>query len=534
MTSDPVPRVDINSLGVQGELGSGGQGRVLAVNGLQINGRWPAALKIYSHSVIGTLNASALETITGFARQLTRYDRDWLDQNAAWPSVLVEDKRAICGFLMQRLPQAFYFDFQTRVTGTRQKPADVAFLLNSDSYVRSSGLSISDSERLVLLENLAATLSRLHSMGVAVGDMSPKNILFRLTPAPACFIIDCDAMRVQGQSALPQVDTEDWKLPAKGEEKATPAADAFKFGLLAIRLFARDQVSTDRTAIAALSPELGRLAAESLHLDPSRRPSPAQWIPALAATRSALLAAPTATFQRPDPPRISVPIPPVSPGYPQHHAQRPSPASYPPTPAPGRQPKRYTAAKSVGSLMVVVAVAIVALLGLHAKSNPAPSTVAQGSASGLSPSSQSESDEATQMSNLLDASSSSRQSLDAAVQDVGNCSGSSSDVTTISNVANQRTTEYNNAKQLSTGALPDGSQLKSDLVSALYYSTQADQDFLTWAQQQINDGGCTQTASYQAGVTASQNAVTAKNEFVQLWNPIATSQGLPTRSQSNI
>jgi hypothetical protein len=124
--------------------------------------------------------------------------------------------------------------------------------------------------------------------------------------------------------------------------------------------------------------------------------------------------------------------------------------------------------------------------------------------------------------------------LAAAVQDVGNCSGTSSDIATISNVASQRAAEYNDAERLSIGALPNGSQLKSDLVSALRYSKKADKDFLAWARQQVNDGACTQTSSYRAGVAASDNAVTAKNNFVQLWNPIASSQGLPSRSQGDI
>jgi hypothetical protein len=410
MTPGLVPRVDIRSLGVQGELGSGGQGRVLAVDSFRINGQWPTALKTYAHDIIANLDSTALEAIVGFGIQLSPTDRAWLDQNTAWPSVVVEDKGAVCGFLMRRLPQAFYFSFQTRMQGIRQKPADIAFLLNSDRYIRSSGLSMSDDQRLALLEDVAATLSRLHAMDVTVGDMSPKNILFSLSPAPSCFIIDCDAMRVQGRSALPQVHTEDWKLP-DGEPSATPAADAYKFGLLAIRLFARDQVSTDRTAITALSPELGRLATDSLHLDPYRRPTPAQWNPVLAAARTTLQSAPASTFKRPGPSNISVPASPVSRNAPQHTPRRSYPASRPPAPAPSRQPKHHAVRRFFGVLLAVAAAAIIIMVGLHVTSSPVSSAAPEGSTGGSTTAEQTERDEANQVNSLLDSSSASRHAL---------------------------------------------------------------------------------------------------------------------------
>jgi hypothetical protein len=42
------------------------------------------------------------------------------------------------------------------------------------------------------------------------------------------------------------------------------------------------------------------------------------------------------------------------------------------------------------------------------------------------------------------------------------------------------------------------------------------------------------TDSYNAGISASANAVTAKNEFDSLWNPIASTRGYPARSQDSI
>ncbi len=100
-------------------------------------------------------------------------------------------------------------------------------------------------------------------------------------PWPArCLLIGCDAMQLNGETALSQVETPGWEVPV-GEAKTTMASDAYKFGLLAIRFLASDPKSHDESAIASMSAELGRLASLSQHLDPMRRPSTSAWIGAL-------------------------------------------------------------------------------------------------------------------------------------------------------------------------------------------------------------------------------------------------------------
>ena len=41
--------------------------------------------------------------------------------------------------------------------------------------MNKAGLSVTDHDRIALLTSLAVLLARLHSMGVVVGDFSPKN-----------------------------------------------------------------------------------------------------------------------------------------------------------------------------------------------------------------------------------------------------------------------------------------------------------------------------------------------------------------------
>jgi hypothetical protein len=521
----PIPRMDISSLGLGPELGSGGQGKVTAVDGLLINGQWPAVLKTYSPEAARDLDGAVLEAMVGFPSQLSPTDAGWLHDNAAWPAVVVESWGRPCGFLMRAVPQEYHFGFQTRTKGVQRRLADVAFLLNSDDYVGGSGLSLSDRDRLGLLSSLAAALCRLHAMQVVVGDLSPKNLLFSLAVDPSCFLIDCDAAQIAGQTVLKQVETPDWEVPP-GEPTATTAADAYKFALLAVRLFARDQSSRDPAALAAVSPELGRLAEASLYRGAHYRPGPAEWIPALGAATATVSTA-----------RISVPIPPLD------FAPNPSPSPGPAPRAAASAPSRRGPVALLGVAAALILVIVAVALGIHASAHPS-SSISQGNtgASGALGSSASgqgsgltATDQAHRVNNLLDGSASSRQTLVSAVQDIDACSDTSDAITSISQVVSERQTQYSDAQSLETNALPNGSDLESNLVSFLRYSLQADQDYLSWAQDQEDcTGAASSDAAYVAGGRASTQAVAAKDSFLDDWNGIASGQRLPTRTATGI
>jgi hypothetical protein len=540
MITTPTPRIDIGSLNLGDTLGSGGQGRVTAISGFLINDQWAAALKTYSSDVTDHLDAGVLETIVGFPAQLAPHDLRWLHENTAWPAAVAEDTGTVCGFLMRTVPAAYYFDFQTQTQGTRRKPADMAFLLNTDDYVRRSGLAVSEQDRFALLGSLAAALSRLHALDVVIGDFSPKNMLFALKPMPSCFLIDCDAVRLHGQTVLDQTDTPDWEIP-DSEPKATPATDAYKFGLLAIRLFARDQSSYDRRPLAAISPELGRLAELSQHSNPAQRPAPGTWIAALdAAAFSASPATATATSvpAAMKPSRISVPIPTVS-----QSTGQPTRAAAPAA-APAAPPRRGRAATLIAACVIVLLVIVVAV---HVASQPSGSAGSSAGSAGSSAGSagsgtsgtsgSSASDQAAQVNRLLVESAATRRLLARAVADVGACSNLPVAASELRQVVDQRRRELGRASALSTNALPGADELSTELSQAMSYSLRADRHFLAWARQQLN-AGCIapapQTSAYQAGVTASEQARASKTGFLRLWNPVATNQGLQTWTQAQI
>ncbi|MFI6986894.1 hypothetical protein [Nonomuraea wenchangensis] len=298
-----MSRTDRSTLTLGRRLGQGGQGTVHEVLNRRINGQWDVAYKEYDPGVLESLDTAALTAMTGLIGRLPGWDAAWLCDKTAWPAELVETDGAVSGFLMRAVPQRYFFDLRT-LSGAERRPATLEFLLNDDAYVAGIGLRISDRDRMLLMADLAGTLARLHAMDIVVGDLSPKNLLFSTDAPPECFLIDCDAMRLAGAEAMPQVETPDWRLP-EGEEKGTPGGDAYKLALLVVRMFARDQTSADPGRLAAVSPALADLAAAGLQEDPALRPGPEQWAAALREAAGSASAVPPP----PPPPRPPVPPP---------------------------------------------------------------------------------------------------------------------------------------------------------------------------------------------------------------------------------
>ncbi|MFI1314716.1 DUF4189 domain-containing protein [Streptomyces albidoflavus] len=325
MTAGGVPVVDHGTLALGRRLGRGGQGTVYEVTNKRVTsprgGGWDAVYKEYAPPVLAQLDVAALETLVGLPGGSTAAQGQWLCERTAWPAAVVRRQGVTCGFLMRAVPERFMFDLRglgTTVVGRHL--ANMEYLLNDDAYVAGIGLVVSDRDRFLLLADLAETLDRFHAMGVTVGDLSPKNLLFTTTPRPACFFIDCDAVRLRGATALPQADTPDWEVPA-GERKATPASDAYKLALLAVRLLGRHQTSTDPAALASYSPELGRLARAGLGHDPAARPEPGQWTAPLKAASRKASTRPARGNARPGRPRTGAPPGGTGAGTPPRRAQ---------------------------------------------------------------------------------------------------------------------------------------------------------------------------------------------------------------------
>ncbi|WP_194910348.1 LppU/SCO3897 family protein [Catenulispora rubra] len=363
--------VEHANLQLGGLLGRGGQGAVYPVANRKINeavnGGWEVVYKEYNAATLALLDADALRGMVDLLGGLDADDARWMCDKTAWPVAVVEQAGQVRGFLMRAVPDRFRFSMRSLAGTTSSKTVltNLEFLLNDEAYIAGIGLAVSPRDRLELLADLATTLDRLHRMGIAVGDMSPRNLLFCIGKDAGFFLIDCDAMRLHGVSALPQVETPDWQAPA-GEERATGATDVYKFGLVAVRVAAGDQATTDPARLAAMGGGLGDLARSSLDADAGQRPATAgKWIGELrAAARTAPVVAP------------SVSAPSAS-----------SSSSSGSTPSAAKTPPVYKARKPVGKLVgrfagLVTAAVVVLAIALNSNHSSSAAVTSGGSGSG--------------------------------------------------------------------------------------------------------------------------------------------------------
>ncbi|GGL95961.1 hypothetical protein GCM10010129_44780 [Streptomyces fumigatiscleroticus] len=322
MADVTVPWVRPDQLGdyALNRLGDGGQGVVYGVPRPpdRLHGSF-LAYKEFKTPV----DADVLHDMCCFLGLLSARDRAFLQARLTWPAVMVYQGRRpagpppsanpgtdVVGFLMPRVPGEF--ELHSPQLG-RPRPQALEYLLNDDAYAARIGLYVDDGRRLRLLADLARTLDRLHAQRVTVGDLSPKNVMFTLSGQGRCLLIDCDSMRYRGRDVLPQVETPGWEVPER--EKATVASDAYKLGLIALRLFNRSQDDTDAGPLRGVSTELANLAIRSLSPEPRRRPAPAEWLPALELADARARTRPATAGPRPTSPGSTVPTPsPVQPG----------------------------------------------------------------------------------------------------------------------------------------------------------------------------------------------------------------------------
>lgn len=138
--------------------------------------------------------------------------------------------------------------------------------------------------------------------------------------------------------------------------------------------------------------------------------------------------------------------------------------------------------------------------------------------------------QATSVSGLLERSGSSRQSVVDAVRNADSCSSLASAVTALSQAADARNTLLRELDALKTDAIPDGATALAQLRTAWQESATADAQYASWAQAQADNGCGAGQSQKTAADAASARATTAKQAFVQAWNPIASRYGLPTRT----
>jgi serine/threonine protein kinase len=245
----------------------------------------------------------------------------------------------------------------------------------------------------------------------------------------------------------------------------------------------------------------------------------------------------------PPPATVAIPQPSAAPPQPVGPAGPYDPyGAYPPAAPP---PRRRSRGLRFGLLILAVAAALAAgaavavLVANHGRSTssspPSPTPTPTAAAGSPTPSrspSPSARAEAVAISNLLATGANSSTTLTYAAGNVQSCTSLARSFRQIQQVRDQRQAEYEQAQKLSTGTLANGSQLKASLVQSLLDSLTADNDYLSWAQQQA--GSCQPGSQPSAALAADQQAVRDKTTFVQMWNVVAAQYGLAPASVGRI
>ncbi|WP_327635299.1 hypothetical protein OHB24_35625 [Kribbella sp. NBC_00482] len=150
-----------------------------------------------------------------------------------WPEEAIV-RSGLSGYVMPKLDPRFYYDFgeERRLrTLDHAIPKRTAFSLP---------FTVSDADRLTLVQLVAAFLESMHGSGVVYGDLSWGNFSFDPNSGVHLAVYDVDSSRLLGSRSFTRqapASTADWDDPeAPDLPVATLDADRYKFALLAYRL----------------------------------------------------------------------------------------------------------------------------------------------------------------------------------------------------------------------------------------------------------------------------------------------------------
>ena len=160
-----------------------------------------------------------------------------LDQLTAWPLSVVTIAGTPSGIAMNAVPGPFYMEVSSSQTPPRRFPRELQYLIVDDFLADRSFYDPNAAERLDLIGAFAYGLAVLHGLGVVVGDISMKNLLWTLSPTPAIFMLDVDSFNVAESGDRPALaETPDWVSP-DGLDAPSTQSDCYKLALAAQRIF---------------------------------------------------------------------------------------------------------------------------------------------------------------------------------------------------------------------------------------------------------------------------------------------------------
>ena len=264
----------------------GGQGRVYSPARVPFGlGPGPVVVKLYRRPAPAAA-AEVLAAMVAWRHSLEAGQRARLERVTAWPLSVVTDGGVPVGIAMQDVSARFSVPFVMPSGRSEHVLLALEHLLGGDDYLELRGLSmrLDTAARAHVAERISGAVAFLHRHAVVASDIAPSNLLVSLRDGAAgVCLIDCDSMVFRGRQALASVETGDWNIPAGfGEAPRTRATDAYKLGLVVLRLFARSHdARTVAPHLMRIPMELRDLLHRALAPEPANRPAAGEWQRAL-------------------------------------------------------------------------------------------------------------------------------------------------------------------------------------------------------------------------------------------------------------
>ena len=245
----------------------------------------PLAVKIYRRPPSSATVQNLVEMVA-WGSSLELDQRRRLHRMSAWPLAVITNDQTPVGIAMRDVSDRFEVPFVMPSGRRDQVLMSLEHLLGSDSYLEARGLGVrlDTAMRVQIAERISGALAFLHRHAIVVSDIAPNNLLVAVgAGGPEVCLIDCDSMVFHGRQALPAVETADWQMPAEFfEPSRTRAADAYKLGLIVLRLLARSHdARASSSHLRHVPAELRGLLSRALGPEPANRPPAGEWQRAL-------------------------------------------------------------------------------------------------------------------------------------------------------------------------------------------------------------------------------------------------------------
>jgi DNA-binding helix-hairpin-helix protein with protein kinase domain len=245
-----------------------------------------AARKVSLHGLLGIIDARL---------RLEPKRRRVFDEMTVWPlRVVTDDGGAPLGVVMRLIPGQF-IERMKLPSGKRKNIArEVQHLIFDPGTARQHDVAVpADRDlrsRLRICERLALTVAIMHAADLVYGDLSARNILYRLSPRPSVLLVDCDAARVHGSGAVNrQQDSPDWDPPETAQIRSRGGSptqslhtDRYKLALFVLRCLTPGRGSSTNRSWGVASRVLDRkgreLMTRALEGRPEERPAAKEWV----------------------------------------------------------------------------------------------------------------------------------------------------------------------------------------------------------------------------------------------------------------